>query len=142
MGQVFAYIIAMLFAICAGAVFLLFIAADFVRTREYNHAYKTMAKVQDYMGVHKTANYGKYARSCVYHKYAVTFIVDGRLYNGEHLVKNESLVKGQDVLIRYTKEKDGTAKIVNRDIRDRFYRFLLCVIIAVPVCILCVILFK
>lgn len=142
MGQILAYIVALLFALPICALFVLFIAADFVRTKEYNHANKTTAKILNYAGAHRTANYGKYQAATKYHKYVVEFVAGDKTYQGDYLCKDASLKQGQEVEIRYVLEKDKTARLVNRDIRDRFYCFLLCVLIAIPFSVLCIILFK
>lgn len=76
-----------------------FVMADFVRTKEYNHANKTIATILDRAGVHETSNYGRQQQ---------------RIMN----------------------------ILLNCDIRDRFYRFLLCVLIAIPFTVFCIILFK
>ena len=138
MGRVLAYVVAVIFAFPVCALFMLFVAADFVRTKEYNHAKKIMAVITSYNGIQDTSNYGRYARQTTYHIYAVTFFVDGITYYGDYLCKDGSLKQGQNVEVRYVTDKDGTVRLVNSNIRDRFYRFLLCILIAVPLSIFCI----
>ena len=78
MGQVFAYVIAVIFTLPVCALFLLFVAADFVGTKEYNHANRIMAVITDHKGVQETSNYGRRAKPTAYYVYAVRFIADGR----------------------------------------------------------------
>lgn len=142
MGQILAYIVAIIFTLPVCAFLGLFVMADFVRTKEYNHANKTIATILDRAGVHETSNYGRQQAATTYHEYTVEFIVGDRAYQGNYFCKDASLKQGQEVEIRYVLEKDGTARLVNCDIRDRFYRFLLCVLIAIPFSVFCIILFK
>lgn len=113
----------------------LFIVSDFIRTKEYINADRTMAHVNGCIGIRKTANYGRYQLPTKYYEYDVVFIVNGRTCSGTHLCKENKLKPGDTVEVRYTTGTDGTVKVVNRDIKDRFLRILICTAVAIPLCI-------
>lgn len=136
MGKMIAYGIAVLFALCAFLVLALIVAADIAGTREYIRACRTMARVNGPAGESRTANYGLQQTPTKYYAYHVTYHVNNRTCSGIHLCRKDILKEGDAVEIRYTIRKDGTAEIVNRDIKDRFFRMLLCAAIAVPLCMI------
>lgn len=131
MGAMIGYVLSVLLAVAALFILILFVAADAIRTKEYIQAERTMAKVKGSAGESRTSNYGLLQTAAKYYGYNVTFAVQGQIYSGKYLSKKNSLHTGDDVEVRYVIAKDGTAEIVNRNIRDRFLRFLLCAAIAV-----------
>lgn len=141
MGTAIAYIVAVLFALCAFAVLGLVLAADIVRTKEYLSASRTMAQVVRQEGERRTANYGFQQAAAKYYGYQVSYTVGGKSCSGIHLSKKDIFREGDTVEIRYVMRRNGTPEIVNRDIKDRFFRLLLCAAIAVPVCIIGIVLF-
>lgn len=131
MGKILAYILAMLFALLALFLLGLFIVTDIIRTREYMKASRTTAKISGYGGRVKTANYGLLQPATRYHQYDVCFMVDGQTCRGKYLCKKAGLGEGDQVEVRYVRTADHTIKIVNRDIKDRFFRMLLCAAAAI-----------
>ena len=136
MGKIIAYILAVMFALCAILILGLFVAVDIVRTKEYLHADRTIARIRGYVGVKNTANYGLWQAPTKYHGYEVAFTVGGKSCSGIHLSKDRLFKEGDSVEIRYVVSKKGEVEIVNRDIKDRFFRMLICAVIAVPFCII------
>ena len=136
MGKIVAYIVAAVFALCAFLVLALIIAADIIRTREYIQAFQTTAKVNNHAGESRTSNYGLQQAPTKYYRYHVTYVVNDKVCSGIHLCKKDIYKDGDIVEIRYILKKDGTPEIVNRDIKDRFFRMLICAAIAIPLCII------
>lgn len=136
MGKVIAYIAAVLFALGALLIVGIIITADIIRTREYICAFRTTAKVSGHAGEDRTSNYGLQQAPTKYYRYHVTYSVGNRICSGIHLCKKERFKEGDTVEVRYVIRKDGTPEIVNRDIKDRFFRMVLCAVIAIPLCII------
>jgi hypothetical protein len=126
MGAMIGYALAALFAAVAVLFLMLFVTADAIRTKEYIQAERTMAKVKGRAGESRTSNYGLLQTAAKYYSYNVTFVVQGQTYSGRYLSKKNCLNTGDDVEVRYVISRDGAAEIVNRNIKDRFLRFLLC----------------
>lgn len=134
--EIVRYVAAMMFALGALTVLVIVMSRDVRRTREYFKADKVMARVEGHVGERHTANYGKYQRATKYQCYAVSFVVAGVLCSGEFLSKKKTLQVGDYVEVRFKINEKHEAEIVNRDIADRFFRFLLSAAIAIPLSIL------
>lgn len=133
--EIILYILAVIFALFVLAILGLIVAADIVRTKEYIKANRTNARVNGYTGVKTTSNYGLLQASSKYHEYDVSYMVNGMSYTGRHLSKEARIMPGQIIEIRYVVDDKGEVKIVNRNIKDRFFRMLICAAIAIPLCI-------
>lgn len=131
MGTLIGYIFSMLFALFAFLLFVFFLVSDFVRTKEYMQASRKLARVNRYIGDSKTSNYGFFQAATKYYGYDVTYMMDGTVRSGIFLSKSRTLKEGDTVEIRCITSKEGVTKIVNRNIKDRFVRFLLCAVIAI-----------
>lgn len=138
MGRIIAYIIAVLFALIAGLILFLFIAVDVIKTKEYMKANRTSGVVRRDAGEEDFANYGKLQPPTKYWKYLVDYQVDGKMYSGIFLCgKDEKYDVGTDVEVRYVIDKDGIPEIVNSEYKDRLFRLIFVVILAIPFSVFC-----
>lgn len=135
MWKLFGYGMAVLFALCVVCIFLLIVWTDAKSTIRYFKANKIIAQVEGCTGEMSTANYGKYQRDTKYRCYVVHFVVAGVCYVDEFLSK-KCLSVGDTVEVRYQMNEKQEAEIVNGNVKDRFLRFLICVMIAVPLSVL------
>lgn len=142
MGKIIIYIMAVVFALAVAAILGLVIVADALKTREYLRAGRVMAKIDHCAGEKKTSNYGLLQPASRYYCYDVSFVINGNMYSGRHLSKEIGLRTGDPVEIRYINLSDQGIKIVNRDIKDRFLRMVICAVIAIPLSVLCIIFYK
>lgn len=142
MGHILAYILAVIFALVAVMVLVIIIISDVRQTREYLNAYRVLATIDEYKGVKKTSNYGLTQPGTKYQQYAVSFTVRGQQCSGIHLCKEKGLSVGDQIEVRYVRTEDNEIKVVNRDIKDRFFRMLICTAIAVSLCIIYIVFFR
>lgn len=133
------YALAVLFALLMLAIVGFIIFGDIVLARRYIKANRVIGNIVKADGVSETANYGLLQPATKYFKYIVDYSVDGKIYQGVFLSKNEGLPEGLPVEVRYTVYKDGSIEIVNRDYRDRLFRLIFVVILAIPMCILIIV---
>lgn len=118
------YIVKAAFGIIVFLVLLAIVYYDYCKTKEYNNAGKTQAKVISKAGLYERANYGRGQARTKYVAYVVEYYIDGSRQEGTHLEKKDCYEIGDTVEIRYVHDNSGY-KVVNRDIKDRFYRLLL-----------------
>lgn len=138
MRRIITYIIAVLFALSALLVLGLFVVSDIRSTADYLKAKRIMARVSRLVGEKKTANYGILQPPTTYYTYAVDFMVDGRQWSGIFLSRKNVWKEGDLVEIRYKTNQRNEIEIVNQDIKDRFVRFMICVVIVVPLCLIAI----
>lgn len=142
MGRIITYIMAVAFALLATVILGLVVVVDAVKTREYMCADRVMARIDRSAGVKKTSNYGLLQPPSRYYCYDVSFVIDGNICSGRHLSKESGLQTGDTVEIRYIHSLDQGIKIVNRDIKDRFLRMVICAVVAIPLVVICIIIYK
>lgn len=123
-----------MFALAAVLVLVFIILADIIGTKEYITGTRVHGWVTDDAGIHETANYGKHQAATKYYKYTVGFNVNGEEHTGTHLSKTKLNI-GDSVEVRYIVVK-GHIEITNRDRKDRFVRFAVCMVITVALILL------
>ena len=121
-------------------ILLAIIYSDYCKTKEYNNANKIKATIMNKAGIRECANYGKGQANTKYIAYEVEYYVDGIRNDGTHLEKKDDYNVGDIVEIRYIYDKKNGYQIVNRDIKDRFYRLVLSACLAIPLIVIAIVL--
>lgn len=139
----FAAIVAIILLI----ILMLIIYSDYCKTKEFNRANRIKARVVKKVGIHECANYGRHYTvhgmrqvNTKYFAYQVEYFIDGASHSGIHLEKKDDYNIGNTVEIRYVWDENGGYRIVNRDIKDRFYRLLFSACLATPLIVVAIIL--
>lgn len=140
--EIVKYIVAVLFAIVAAIIFGLYVSFDIIAVRKYKNSYKADGRVISYNGIFKSANYGKHQPSTIYYSYTVEFIAGENKCSGTYLSKYKGMKLGDIVEVHYVRSSDGHVEIVNSDIKDRLYRFLVCAAVGVGFSLIYILFFK
>lgn len=98
-------------------VYLGFVIAYLGSSKRYREAQKVTALIQEDLGDFKLSTGSSdigVRRYRKFHRYLVSFRVDGEEYTEEAELKNRKLKVGEQIEVRYDISKDGSPKLVSQ----------------------------
>lgn len=128
-------IVAIIFAILAMLVLVLFLLHDIISSIDYLRGKKCKGEIIEKLGEEEVAYYGRHRRPEVFGKYLVRYTDEREITIEETLLRKEvNLTKGIHIDVRYL-EKDGETHLVTDAYMRRLGEFLIALILGIALAI-------